>query len=214
MTNKNLILATTSDGIEITVQKCIDFFNKKDKEQLANFIYDRLYGRYIKPFDYPSNEYTEYYKNGFAIMTSCCLLIETFVSFTEKEFRNTNGQSGKTFGHFFTTEKRFSELSTGGRNANGKIASKKEGGLPNDFYENVRCGILHNAETKNGWTITRKKNAKYFDLKTKTINATKFSNRLKATLNDYKKNLKKADFDRDDIWINFRNRLTDLIKAS
>jgi len=214
MTNKNLILATSSDGIEITVQNCLEFLKSKDKEQLANFIYDRLYGRYIKPFDYQSDEYIKNYKNGFAVMTSCCLLIETFSSFTEKQFRNTNGQSGKTFGHFFTTASKFSNLSTGGRKADGTIANKKDGGLPNDFYENVRCGILHNAEIKKGWKITRKKNAKYFDPQTKTINATKFANRLKATLNDYRKKLKKADFDNDDIWINFRNRLTDLINQS
>jgi hypothetical protein len=39
-------------------------------------------------------------------------------------------------------------------------------------------------------------------------------NRLKATLNDYRENLLVADFDNDDIWINFKNRLEDLIYKS
>ena len=214
MVNDNLILAISSDGQEITVKLCNDYLKAKDRVKLANFIYDRLYGRYLKPFDYPNPDYIENYKNGFALMTSCCLLIETYVSFTEKQFRSTKDQSGKTFGHFFTTESRFVSLATGGRKADGTIATRKDGGLPNDFYESVRCGILHNAETKNGWTITRKKGAIYFDPKTKVINATKFANRLKAVLSDYKKTLLKSDFDKDIVWDNFKNRLDDLIKKS
>ncbi|HBI86348.1 MULTISPECIES: hypothetical protein [Sphingobacterium] len=214
MPNENLILAVSADGKEIDVKHCREFLKTKDKEKLANFIYDRLYGRYIRPFDYTSDDYIKNYKNGFAIMTSCCLLIETYVSFTDKQFRNTDKQSGKTFGHFFTTEWRFSELATGGRKADGSLANRNDGGLPNDFFEHVRCGILHNAETRNNWIITRKRTAKYFDPTNKTINATKFANRLKAVLNDYKKRLMNADFDKDDIWVNFKNRLKDLIDKS
>lgn len=214
MANDNLILAVSSKGLEITIKNCKDYLHTKDKKQLANFIYERLYGRYLRPFDYPTIDYIENYKNGFSLMASCCLVTETYVSFTERQFRDTNKQSAKTFGHFFTTEARFADLGTGGRKADGTIANKKDGGLPNDFYNNVRCGILHNAETKDGWTITRKKNAIYFDPATKVINATKFSNRLRAVLSDYKKNLINSDFDNDEIWLNFRNRLTDLINLS
>jgi hypothetical protein len=214
MANEKLILAKSDEGKDITVKDCRYFLISRDKEKLANFIYDRLYGRYIKPFELSSEDYVLNYKNGFAIMASCCLLIETYVSFSEKEFRDTKSKSGKTFGYFFTTEKRFYKLATGGRKPDGTIADKKDGGLPNDFYENVRCGILHNAETKNGWTITRKRAVEYFDSQTKTINATKFANRLKATLGDYKIQLMSSDFDNDDIWINFKNRLIDLIDNS
>lgn len=28
--------------------------------------------------------------------------------------------------------------------------------LAHDFYESVRCGVLHEARTKNGWTISAK----------------------------------------------------------
>jgi hypothetical protein len=30
-------------------------------------------------------------------------------------------------------------------------------GIARDFYEGVRCGLLHEARTKNGWTILAKK---------------------------------------------------------
>ena len=77
--NNRLILATSADGRKITVKDCNDFIARKDKKALANFIYDRLYGRYLKPFDFRSAEYEKNYKNGFALMTSSCLLIETFI---------------------------------------------------------------------------------------------------------------------------------------
>lgn len=214
MSNDNLVLAVSRDGKQISVKNCKDFLANKDKTKLADFIYDRLYGRYLKPFDYPSSDYRKEYKNGFALMTSCCLLIETYVSFMEKKYRNTNKQSAKCFGHFFTTEARFSDFATGGLKPNGKLADKQDGGTPNDFYENVRCGILHNAEIRNGWTITRNDKKPYFNPAKKEINAVKFANRLKKILEDYRKSLISANFDKDEVWINFKKRLDDLITAS
>lgn len=212
--NDHLILATSADRKKVTVKNCKDFLAAKDKKALANFIYDRLYGRYLKPFDFRSVDYEKNYKNGFALMTSSCLLIETLTSFRESRYRNTKNLSGECFGHFFTTESKFADFATGGRQTNGDISTKKQGGLPNDFYENVRCGILHNAETKNGWTITRNESKPYFNPATKEINATKFANRLKSVLSSYKKSLIESDFDSDIIWKNFRDRLTDLINKS
>jgi hypothetical protein len=214
MANAKLILATSVDGKDISIADCKEYLKTKDKKKLATFIYDRFYGRYLKPFDFPSNEYRAKYKNGFALMTSCCLLIETYVSFSAKDYRNTYRKSAKCFGHFFTTEKRFTDFATGGLRHDGTIANKSDGGTPNDFYENVRCGILHNAETKGGWTITRRSSKPYFDSTTKTINATKFAGRLKAVLSDYKKNLIASDFDTDEIWDTFKNRLDDLFTQS
>lgn len=212
--NDNLILATSENGQKITVKNCKEYIANKDKRALANFIYDRLYGRYLKPFDFRSADYEKNYKNGFALMASSCLLIETFVSFKESKYRNTKNLSGECFGYFFTTEPKFVDFATGGRQANGTISTKKQGGLPNDFYENVRCGILHNAETKNGWTITRNQSKPYFNATTKEINATKFANRLKSVLTSYRKSLINSDFDTDIIWKNFKDRLTDLINNS
>jgi len=210
----NLSLAISSDGKDITVQDCKTFLKRKDKNALSNFMFDRLYGRYLKPFDFKSNEYRKYYKNGFTIMANCCLLIETYVSFISMLFRNTQNKSGKCFGYFFSLDKSFVLLAKGAYKQDGTLAGKKDGGIPNDFYENVRCGILHNGETRNRWKITRKGSAPLYDPLTKTLNAYKFSSLLKKTLDRYKNTLKNSDFDNDEIWINFKNRLNDLISKS
>lgn len=210
----DLSLAIDIKGKDITDKDCITFLNKKDIIALSNFIYDRLYGRYLKPFDFKLNEYRKNYKNGFAIMANCCLLIETYVSFISPKYRNTQNKSSNCFGYFFSQEKSFSLLAKGAYKADGTLAGKKDGGLPNDFFENVRCGILHNGETRNGWRITRKATNPYFDPATKTLNAYKFSSMLKKTLENYRTVLQNSDFDNDDIWITFKNRLNDLISNS
>lgn len=214
MPNENLILGTLSTGKKITAKECKILLNAKQKDVLADFIYNRLYGRYIKPFDFKDRLYESEFKNGFALMASSCLLIETYVSFRDIKYINTHGQSGECFGYFFTTESRFSALATGGLQANGKISTSKQGGIPNDFYQNVRCGILHNAETRNGWSITRSATKPYFNPTSKELNATKFSNRLVSVLKQYATELKKSDFDNDIIWTAFKARLNNLMNNS
>lgn len=206
---KDLILATTAEGTKITVKKYEEMLATGDKQGLADFIYDRLYGRYLRPFEYMDKEY----KSGFLMIASCCLLIETYVSFTESKYRNSDGNARYCFGHFFTTEPRFMELSTGGLQPGGRLSNAKEGGLPNDFYESVRCGILHNAETRNGWTITRSGKV-YVDVASKKIDANKFAMRLKYTLDDYRKRLLREDFATTAVWDNFRNRMKDVLNKS
>ena len=210
---EEIVLAISSKGGQIKVKDVLSLIDSKDSTALSNFIYDRLYGRYLKSFDYDDEDDRKNYKNGFLIMASCCLLIETYVSFTTAEYRDTNGKSGACFGYFFTTESRFSGFSTGGQQPNGKLSTMKQGGIPNDFYANVRCGILHNAETSNGWTISRNPNKPLLSMYSKEINAVKFANNLKAVLKKYQRTLENSDFDSSLIWSNFRARLGDLIDS-
>ena len=137
-----------------------------EKKKLADFFYDRFYGRYLRPFDYPEKSYKEKFKNGFAIMTTCCLLIETFVSWTEPTFRNTKGNSERCFGYFFLTQQRFKEFSKSGLSKDEYLnigppkPKLNNTGIPYDFYCNVRCAILHSGEIKNA--ITEEERSEYF----------------------------------------------------
>jgi hypothetical protein len=193
MNKDNMILAKDSEGTEIRVKDIKKYLENKDKEKLADCINDRLYGRYLKPFDYDAEDYKKEYKDGFVMMASCCLLVETYVSFINKALKDTRGKTPHCFKYFFANVYRFNMFN--------------DNGVPHDFYVNVRCGILHNAETRNGWVITRDKDKPVFDKDRKEINATKFANRLKWTLIDYSTKLKLSDFDNDEIWKNFRERL-------
>lgn len=218
---QTIILATDKDGNDITIKQVEEWINDKthNKENLAQFIYDRLYGRYIKPFDFDDQEYIDKYKNGFSIMANSCLLIETYASFREKVFKDTSRKSEKCFGWFFLTAYRFSCFSKGGLSINEytdpNISMRNRNrGIPEDFYKNIRCGILHNAETRNGWKITRQKDLGLYDEKTKTINAVKFMNRLHHTIKDYRKELINADINNDEIWKNCIERMQDIIESA
>jgi len=147
-------------------------------------------------------------------MASCCLLIETYVSFIQPTFVDTTGKSERCFGWFFNTEEKFFAFLKGGLtveeylNVQKKINNK---GLPCDFYKNVRCGILHNGETKNGWKIRR--TGDLFIESGKQINATKFLEELNKVLIEFQCKLLDSDFN-SPIWKNYLNRLSQLIKKS
>lgn len=63
--------------------------------------------------------------------------------------------------------------------------------IATDFYKNVRCGLLHQGETSNGWKIRR--DGDLFNTETKTINANKFGGALKEVLERYVECLKTDD---------------------
>ena len=91
---------------------------------------DRIEGRYINQIDLLSNDINA---NGFTIMALNCLLIETLFQFRDGE-EVTPQPNSKTYPAFLLQE--FSSAFK-----NQKTAES--------FYKNIRCGILHSAQTKN-----------------------------------------------------------------
>jgi hypothetical protein len=142
------------------------------KTQMTDFIYHRLHRRYIVPL----SKVPVKYKSGFLIMATACLLIETLQSFFDGT-KETPKPNRDAFKEFFKRE-----------NANFP-------GLADDpvgFYISIRCGILHQAETKNGYRLTREMNKPLFDKSTKTINANKFLESLDRCLERYIETLRLA----------------------
>jgi hypothetical protein len=78
-------------------------------------------------------------KAGFLKMANACLMIETLESF-KKGAKNTKHKSGQMFKSFFISEEKY-------------FPGFKE--RWNDFFENIRCGILHQGETTNARIILR-----------------------------------------------------------
>ena len=212
---KSIILATDNKGNNIDSLLVSSWILNEKKDELAEFIFQRLYGRYIKPFSFDNSEYISNYKNGFSIMANCCLLIETFASFLDQAFIKTSGKSERCFGFYFCKEKLFHEFTSGGLAisdyTNLSRIPLKNSGYQLDFYRNVRCALLHNGETRNSWKIVR--NGPLFDAKTKTINSVKFMTNLEISLTNYKDQLKSSDFKTDQIWINFKDRVNELLKV-
>jgi hypothetical protein len=94
------------------------------KNRIADAILLRFTERYVRPANDPKC------KHGFTMMAISCLMIEALESF-RRGWTKSNGKSEVAFCYFFNTNDGFKELR----------------GHCEQFYKNVRCGILHQAET-------------------------------------------------------------------
>lgn len=172
----------------VDIAKLTEFIKNQQKIEISDFVYERFNERYL----YPINQLKPEYKHGFSIMAISCIMIEAFQSF-KSGYEDTVGISRETFSKFLSSEPEFSNLK----------------GLEDDFYFNVRCGILHQSETTNGWKIIRV--GKIFDKKNKTINATKFIKALEISLQKYTLELKYDNWNSEN-WKNLIKKLNHIIK--
>jgi hypothetical protein len=179
--------------ITITVSDYNKLIDSKDKNGIADFIFNRLFSRYIRPYSFDNSEYKEKFKNGFSIMANLCLLIETLQSF-KNGWGDSDRKSEKAFKQFFDNNIHFAELS-------------QKGSI---IYKNIRCGILHQGETTGGWKITRK-GTFFYDSDTNTLDAVLFAERMKMSLNDYRDSLINSEWD-SEIWDNFRTKMRKVIQ--
>ncbi|MBP8192366.1 MAG: hypothetical protein KAX69_02095 [Chitinophagales bacterium] len=99
---------------------------------------------------------------GFAIVTLQCALIETFAAFKLGKIYNNKGSknipkyeywsSGRFFVDFLHTEHIFQDhfftIDSNGVKTIDYPYNARE------FYERVRCGLMHEARTKDDWRIT------------------------------------------------------------
>ena len=162
----------------------------ESKKQIVDFIYHRLHERYIEPLLHvPCN-----YKSGFLMMASACLLIETMQAFysgrNETRDENGRGNGEKSFREFFERESNFFP----------GFADEEV-----DFYSNIRCGILHQAETKAGFSILRDR-GKLLDKAQKSIEANLFLEALERCLKKYVECLRASE-DNSDLWKNAVKKL-------
>ena len=126
------------------------------KQRIENFYFDT-----IKNILKPNSKKGE----GFAIVTLQCALIEMLAAFKYGKIHNPEKidtdpeyeykDSTKYFIKFLKNESLFENHFFIVR-PNGM----KHGNQPydaDDFYSNVRCGLMHEARTKKDWLITAKK---------------------------------------------------------
>lgn len=115
-------------------------------EAFTNYFLDRLNTRYLEPIKWIGNN-RSLSGEGFAIVTLQCCLIEFLQSTLEGKTYRQNppfgdheyGPQDKYFVKFLRTSPVFGNCFN--------EASAKE------FYKNVRCALVHEARTKEGWRI-------------------------------------------------------------
>ncbi|MFZ2541918.1 MAG: hypothetical protein WAW75_09135 [Gallionella sp.] len=167
-----------------SVSQYLEMEKTRNQEEISKFIYERFHERYIKPFDKNPNT------NGFIMMASACLMIESLESFWQGWSKSPH--SALAFCQFFDRNSRFLPLR----------------GYAQEFYAHVRCGIMHQGETTGGWHIRRDIKV-LFDSHTKTIDAKVFLSEMDGTLKDYCTELKTTSWE-SGLWKNFRKKLKNI----
>ncbi len=191
----------------VSIELYLDWEKEENKIQISEMVYQRFYERYIKPYSFPNANFKKEYKNGFAMMGSACLMIESYMAFKKGE-EDTKGIGRDCFCEFLNTESEFSTFKDTSTNSSGQYLKSA---LPSKFYYNVRCGILHQGETKEGWTITRENGTTLFDKSSLTVNAYLFLLNMDKVLKRYESELKKANWN-DIIWEKLRDKFGFVIK--
>lgn len=198
------------------VQSCLD---QGKNRQLVDFLRQRFDDRFFEPIKVlrraPGN--TQGY--GFAIMSLCSLLVESIQCFRlglpstyegdlrklhlhnpQPEFQvpKTEWQKGHEVFVAFFSEPKHKELFPGISGA--------------EFCKNIRNGLLHQAQTKNGWTITTAQKRLYAPKK-HAINRNLFAARIEKAFRIYLRELEKAPAD-GPLWKMARRKMWWLVKLS
>lgn len=112
--------------------------NEKDWRFSIKIFEDRIRGRYLNIIESIIRE-GDLVVDGFAVMALNCLMIETLLQFKNGWNETPRGKNSEEYKQFLSQE--FPHIFT-----NIKLAQR--------FYTDIRCGILHSAQTKNGSQLT------------------------------------------------------------
>lgn len=106
---------------------------RPDLEKAIEFFRERIQGRYLSQIRALNNHGNNVFDNGFTSMAICCLLIDTFYQFEHGVAQTT--QNKVCYTDFLRAH------------MNDVFDTQEKA---DRFYTDIRCGILHSAQTKNG----------------------------------------------------------------
>lgn len=176
---------------KITVRRYREMVRLEDRAGIADLVQKRFQERYLKSvLDSTS-------RHGFTVLAVCCLMVEALESFRQG-WPNSDGKSEAAFCGFFQAHDEFHDLRP----------------VAHEFYRAVRCAILHQAETTQGWRVHRKKGRLLQEQgNIHWISAWEFARRLRVVLRHYCKALKTSDW-KSPVWVKARVKLQRICKNS
>ena len=211
ISNKTLI---SSNGFKVEDWKLIraKLLDDIEKKEISKALWKQAYlifkervtTRYLIPIDRIIAEGTSQ-GEGFSAAAIQCILIEFFESFYEgKIYRPTNESvrpneyksSSKLFINFLRTHLPFKNYFTNRNLADG-------------FYRNIRCGLLHEAATKELSLIKSKHRTKLIE-KIDKYNMIYYRNNFQTALKEYLEHYKEELLSNKKLQINFIRKMDDL----
>ena len=203
------------------VQDCLE---KNLRHEIVRFLDERHTERFFAPIRCLRQAQGANFGYGFAIMALCSLLIETLECYrlglpssSKSDLKSlmipsvqaaacveykldslTFPGSGKMFESFFDRPQHQVFL---------------PGVMGKEFFEQIRCGLLHQAQTKDGWRIVR--TGKFWDPSpVKQVNRDEFSKRLEDCFKAYLNELENEPNWDSDMWKAARRKIYWLVQVS
>lgn len=221
-------MTTLSDSEEIRlarnwdttrVRECLD--NGRMRE-LVRFLRERHQERFFQPIHFLTNAQDTEHGFGFAIMALCCLLIETIECYRlglPTSHRGELADLKKIQDASIPERYRLDDCNVSGSQDvfqqffhESAHASFFPGVGGCTFYKNIRCGLLHQGQTKRGWRVRRR--GRFWDDLAQTLNRDEFGQRLEECFESYLEELSSDLGWEGYAWKNASRKIWWLVKTS
>lgn len=176
-----------SPNYTVTHWEALQQANEAHWPEAVAIVRDRLEGRFLRYADQILSDM----HSGFVVLAIDCLVAETIQQFADgiEYSKNPSGVFKRFLGRsqfqpYFTPES-----------------------VRDDFYGDIRCGLLHQAEAKNQWRVRRDQEKLITRVGTGyIINVLLFHAAIKATLDDYLAQLLRPEDNdlREKLWTKMR----------
>lgn len=175
--------------------RLVNDFSHEDWIEALNFFDERINERYLNPINCIEDSKTGRGLKGagFAVCTLICALIETLETFhSGKSFKKTpDPENPYEYGHRKSKEHFTNFIKT---KFPLSIHFEGDNDLADHFYSGVRCSLLHDASTCDGWVInTREKQTIVIRGEEKILNRRLFIKDIKQYIQEYKTSLMEPD---------------------
>lgn len=197
------------------IRSCL---RRKDKDSLVRFLRERHHERFFQPIRNLKSAPDTAQGYGFAMMALCSLLVETIQSYREG-LPTTYGRELAKLQNIKSVPAAYKippALRVNGKQAFRRFFHKYNNtfdGLSGArFYKNIRNGLLHQAQTKAGWTLW-KHGSGVWDPKQKRIFRDNFAVALEASFEAYLSELQSRSWN-SKLWTNAARKIWWLIRLS
>lgn len=165
--------SNTKDWNELRVKLLDRKKNTDNWKTVIDLFEQRIQDRYFNVLDILINLKRKSLGEGFSILTLECTLIEYIATLENGMIFKYDKAPDKAY-CYTKSAKWYNKFLNSAPIFNGYFHGAGSYLCANDFYQNVRCGLIHEARTRNGWKVgifeknknKDKSNTKLFELKT------------------------------------------------
>lgn len=207
-----------AQGCSITLVE--SWLKARQPTELVDFLGRRHAERFFDPIDCLKVAARSHEGYGFSMMSLCCLLVETIQCY-RVGLPTTSGIEWKDLKDIERSEAvppeyLLPKIHMSGRDAFRCFFVHYQTFFPqvdgDSFYDNIRNGLLHQAQTKGGWTINNK-GSMVCDPASTNIHRDLFAKQLRACFESYLEDLSASGW-KDEIWKKAARKIWWLIRLS